>query len=181
MLAFLDREEQLLLEIDKRGLAICVFVKFELSLVDEFAQFGILHHARKSLVAGLAELQFEHHAPGFVPLPRIVQFLRFGRKPVAEHGLLADELLNERLEAIILVGRDRRRATDDKRCAGFIDEDRVHFVDDGIVMRALDLLIATRRHAVVPQVIETKLAIGAVGNVALDTAPCEHPAADRAG
>ena len=171
VLAFLDREEEFFLEVDKRGLSIRVFVEFELSLVDEFAQVGILHHARKSLVARLAEFQFEHYAPGFVPLSRIVQFLRLGRKPVAEHGLLADELLNERFEAIILVGRDRRRATDDERCAGFIDEDRVHFVDDRIVMRTLNLLVATRRHAVVPQVVETKLAIGAVGNVALILRP----------
>ena len=135
----------------------------------------------KSLVARLAELQLEHHAPGFVLLPRLEEFLRLGREPVAEHGLLADELLDERLEAVVLVGRDRRRAADDERRAGFVDEDRVHFVDDGVVMRALDLLVATRGHAVVAQVIEAELAVRAVGDVALRTARGGHPAADRAG
>ena len=35
----------------------------------------------------------------------------------------------------------RHRTADDQRRAGFIDEDGVHFVHDGEVMAALDLLL----------------------------------------
>ena len=54
---------------------------------------------------------------------------------------LLHELFDERLELVVLMRRDRRRAADDQRRARLIDQDGVHFVDDGEVMAALDLFL----------------------------------------
>ena len=53
---------------------------------------------------------------------------------------------------------------DDQGGAGLVDQDRVHFVDDGVVQAALD---AVRHlvHHVVAQVVETELVVGPVGDV----------------
>ena len=52
----------------------------------------------------------------------------------------------------------------DERCSGFIDEDRVDLVDDGIVELSLCELLLVRDH-VVAQVVETELIVGAVCDV----------------
>ena len=62
--------------------------------------------------------------------------------------------------------RDRGRAADDQRRARFVDQDRVHFVDNREMITALDLLLARRGHSVVAQVIETELAVRPVSDVA---------------
>ncbi len=54
---------------------------------------------------------------------------------------------------------------DDERRAGFVDEDRVHFVDDRVVEVALHFVFQRRRH-VVAQVVETEFVVGAVGDIA---------------
>ncbi len=68
-----------------------------------------------------------------------------------------------------------RLAGDDERRARLVDEDVVHLVDDGVVERLLALVVvrvelgvapAGRLH-VVAQIVETVLAIGTVGNVAV--------------
>src|SRR5882724_7103925 len=73
-----------------------------------------------------------------------------------------------RLElAVLLIVSDHGRSADDERRAGFIDEDRVHFVHDGEIMTALDLLFLARGHAIIAQVIEAELGVGAVSNIAV--------------
>ena len=166
VLAFLDGKEQFLFEVNESRLSVRVFVEFEFRLVDQLAQLGVFHHPRESLVAWLAELQLEQRAARFILPSSFVGFLGFGGKPVAKHGLLANELLHQRLKAVILVGGDGGRAADDQRSAGLVDENGVHFVNDGKVVGALDLLVAAGGHAVVAQVIESELAVRAVGNVA---------------
>ncbi len=64
------------------------------------------------------------------------------------------------------MGRDRRRTADDQRRARFVDQDGIDFIDDGIVIAALDLLLLGRGHAVVAQVIEAELAVRPVSDVA---------------
>ncbi len=97
------------------------------------------------------------------------EFLGLGKKAGAELFLRADERFDHRLVLVVFVavGGDDRRAADDQRHTGFIDEDRVHFVHDGEVMSALDLVLQARRHAVVAQVIETELGVGAISDVAV--------------
>ena len=167
VLAFLDGEKQLLLQFDERRFAVGVLVKFEFGLVGDLAHFRIFHHAEERLVAGLAEFQFEKGASGFLGPARLDLLLGLAGKPVAEHRLFADELFDERLEAVVLVGGDGRRAADDERGSGLVDEDRIHFVNDRKKVPALDLLFPAGGHAVVAQVVETELAVRAVSDVAL--------------
>ena len=162
-----DGEVEFFLERDESRLALGVLVKFELRLVHELAHFGVLEVAEEGLAAWLAELELEKGAACLSWFAGVGEFLDLGGETVAKHGLLANELLHKRLEAVVLVSRNGGRAADDERGAGLVDEDRIHFIDDGEVMPALDLLLAAGGHAVVAEVIEAELAIRAVGDVAL--------------
>ena len=158
------REEEFFLEGEELFLAR-VLVKRELGFVDRLALFRILHHAEELLVARLAEFHFEHEPAAFFGLVLVESFLRFARQPVAEHVLLSHQLIDQRLEPIVLMGRDRGRAADDERRARFVDQDGIDFVDDRVVIAALHLLFARGGHAVVAQVIETELGVRPVGDV----------------
>ena len=65
------------------------------------------------------------------------------------------------------MGGDRGGAGDDERGAGLVDEDGIDLVDDGVVIAALDLGGLALGHAVVAEVIEAELGVGAVGDVAV--------------
>ena len=80
--------------------------------------------------------------------------------------LAADEFGDDAVGLRVLVGRFLARAGDDERGAGFVDQDRVHFVDDAVVMVALDAILQAELH-VVAQVVEAELVVGAVGDVAV--------------
>jgi hypothetical protein len=58
-----------------------------------------------------------------------------------------------------------RRAADDERRTGLVDQDRVDLVDDRVEVAALHQLLGAPRH-VVAQVVEPELVVGAVGDVA---------------
>src|SRR5208283_4239661 len=74
------------------------------------------------------------------------------------------QLRNDAVDAVILVRRFLTGTADDERGTRFIDEDRVHFVHDGIVVAALHAVAQVELH-VVAQVVEAELVVGAVGNV----------------
>ncbi len=52
----------------------------------------------------------------------------------------------------------------DQRGAGLVDEDRVDFIDDGVVVAALHEFIGAPGH-VVAQVVEAELVVRSVGDV----------------
>ena len=58
------------------------------------------------------------------------------------------------------------RTGDNQRCAGFIYEYIVYFVDNGIMMAALCAGFKPHSH-VVTQIVETELIVGPVGNIRL--------------
>ena len=90
------------------------------------------------------------------------------RKRLQSRSWALKERFDLRFElGVLLVVGDHGRAADDQRRAGFVDQDRVDFVHDGVVMAALDLLLVRGGHAVVAQVIEAELGVGAVGDVAV--------------
>jgi hypothetical protein len=122
--------------------------------------------AEEGFGAGLAEFDLEEGAAGFGGVAGVEEVLHLGGEFVAECGLLADELVDEGFEAVVLVGGDGGGAGDDERGAGLVDEDGVDFIDDGEVVAALDLLVSGGGHAVVAKVIEAEFAVGAVGDVA---------------
>ena len=58
-----------------------------------------------------------------------------------------------------------RHATDDQRCARLVNQNAVHLVHDGEVVRSLHLILGAGLH-VVAQIIKTKFRRGAVENIA---------------
>ena len=85
--------------------------------------------------------------------------------------LAADQLGDDAVDLVVLVGGFLAGAGDDQRRAGFVDQDRVHFVDDGVVVAALDAILEAELH-VVAQVVEAELVVGAVGDVGVVGCPC---------
>ena len=77
----------------------------------------------------------------------------------------ANQLGDDAVDLVILVGGFFARPGDDQRRARFVDQDGIHFVDDGEVMLALDAVLQPEFH-VVAQVIETEFVICAVSDIA---------------
>ena len=69
-------------------------------------------------------------------------------------------------ELVVELGRVRGRTRNDERRTGLINQDGVDFVDDGVVVAALDHLVTGTGH-VVSQVVKAQFGVGAVGDVAL--------------
>ena len=74
------------------------------------------------------------------------------------------ELGDDDVDASVLVGGLVGGAGDDERGAGFVDEDGVYFVDDAVVVSALNLVLDLELH-VVAEVVEAELVVGAVGDI----------------
>src|SRR5271156_5380252 len=96
---------------------------------------------------------------------------------------IQDQLGNNFVDAIVLVGGFFGWAGDDQRRARLVNQDGVHFVHDGEVMAALHALRQIVFH-VVAQVVETEFVVGAEGDVggiggaALDVVQVVHDDAD---
>ena len=96
------------------------------------------------------------------------ELFSFGKEAVAELFLGTNDRFHRGLVLRIFVfDDDDRRSADDEGSSGLVDEDGVHFVDDGKIMAALDLFLFARGHAVIAKVIEAELGIGAVGDIAI--------------
>jgi hypothetical protein len=80
-------------------------------------------------------------------------------------GLLLHQARHELVDLQVQLGVFFRRAGNDERRARLVDEDRVHFVDDGEGQLALHAVLQAERQ-VVTQVIEAEFVVGAVGDVA---------------
>ena len=87
----------------------------------------------------------------------------FARLPALDH-LAADQLGDDAVDLVILVGGFLAGAGNDERGAGLVDEDGIDFVDDGVIERALDAIVDAELH-VVAQVVEAEFVVGAVGDV----------------
>ena len=75
-----------------------------------------------------------------------------------------NQLGNDLVDAVVLVGGFLGGAGNDQRSARFVDQDGVHFVDDGELVAALDAIVQVVLH-VVAQVVEAEFVVGAVGDV----------------
>ena len=76
----------------------------------------------------------------------------------------ARQLGNDAVDLVILVGGFLAGTGNDQRGARFVDQDRVHLVDDGVVVYPLHAVLDAELH-VVAQVVEPELVVGAVGDV----------------
>ena len=189
----LDGEEELLL-LGVELLLGLVGEQQGLVALHELLVARLLEEAAQALGARLAQLDaVEQHADLLLELGGVLgrrgaggmalgpelgdQGLGLAQEAVAQLLLGVHQALDGRLELDeLLVHRDDRRAGDDERGAGLVDEDGVHLVDDGEVVPALDLLLLAGGHAIVAQVVEAELGVGAVGDVAV-----VHLAAHRRG
>ncbi len=85
--------------------------------------------------------------------------------------LVALERSHDRRKPVVELGRVGDSTRDDQRRAGLVDEDRVDFVDDAVVVAALlDLGVFARRH-VVAEVVEAEFVVGPVGDIGGVTRP----------
>ena len=152
-----------------------------LDALDELLVARVLEGAEEALGAGLAELDaVEEQAglilhvggvPGWIGAilgPSLGEELqRLAKEALAQLRLGVHELGHGfAVFAELVLDGDDGRAGDDERRAGLVDQDGVHLVHDGEEMAALDLLLLAGGHAVVPEVVETELGVGAVGDVA---------------
>ena len=78
--------------------------------------------------------------------------------------IASDKIGDNAVDGIIEFGFIIRGAGDDQRRARFIDEDGIHFIDNGEGMTALHHLREVIFH-IVAQIIKTKFIVGAIGNV----------------
>ena len=81
------------------------------------------------------------------------------------------ELEDVGIDGIVELGAIVERTGDDQRRARLVDQDRVHLVDDGVDVAALNHVLEPVLH-VVAQIVEAELVVGTVGNVAV----VGHPA-----
>ena len=72
---------------------------------------------------------------------------------------------NEDVDGVVEFRAVVERAGNDQRRARLVDQDGVHFVDDGVGVAALDHVLHRVLH-VVAQIVEAELVVGAVGDVA---------------
>ena len=70
------------------------------------------------------------------------------------------------IDGVVEFGTVVERAGNDQRRARLVDQDGVHFVDDGEDVAALDHILQPVLH-VVAQIVEAELIVGAVGDVAV--------------
>ena len=142
-----------------------VLIKGKLCFIDSAALVRIFHHAQKLFIARLTKLHFEHGQTACLDIAFLKFFDRVAGEPVAKHVLLSDQLLDQRFPFIVLMRGNGRRTANDERRARLIDQNGIDFIDNGIVITALDLLLARCGHAVVAQIIEPELAVRPVRDV----------------
>ncbi len=76
------------------------------------------------------------------------------------------EIRDVGVDGVVEIGAVVERAGNDQRRARLVDQDRVHLVDDGEDVPALDHVLQPVLH-VVAQIVEAELVVGGVGDVAV--------------
>ena len=122
---------------------------------------------QKLLVLGHAVIHLIQLAHRRLVVVRLQRLPGLGNEAVADLVLFAHQPLDARLQVHVLRGRGvRGRAGDDQRRTRLVDQNAVNLVDDREEMPALHHLGRLDCHAVVTQIVETELAVGAVGHIA---------------
>ncbi len=115
-------------------------------------QPGLEHELLDVLVAGLGEV-------------RLFLFLVDAVVAGTFLGLLPFQSRHQLVHLVVQLGVLFGGTGDDQRRARLVDEDGVHFVDDGEGQLALHAVVEAERQ-VVAQVVEAEFVVGAVGDVA---------------
>ena len=95
------------------------------------------------------------------------ELLSIGEQLSADAGLFAEDTFHARLLSDIFTRGGALRGTrDNQRGTRFVNQDAVHFVNDGEGVTALHHLRGIGGHTIVTEIVKTKFAVGAVGNIA---------------
>src|SRR5439155_10306595 len=86
---------------------------------------------------------------------------RFGFAGLVRNRFAAFELGDNAIYASIFVGGFFAGPRNNKRGAGLVDQDGIHFINDGEIVLALHALLQVKLH-VVAQIVEAEFVIGAV-------------------
>lgn len=144
------------------------------TLVAQVLDFGFLHQSLVRRIgknlqqAGMfrkAAVRTQQEYAGFIKFIFLDQLLGL-RNNLADVPLLGiDESLNFRLHLVEPVILDRGRAADDERCTGFVDQYRIDFVNDGVVVLTVDQVNFVDHH-VVTEIVEAELVVCSICDVA---------------
>ena len=121
-----------------------------INVVDGFEVLRVVHIRQREQAFALGHAFFGQRGGLVLLVERVVNIL--------------DELGNDFVDAVIFVGRFFRGTGNNQRRARFVDQDRVHFVDDSEMMAALDAVGQVVLH-VVAQIIETEFVVRSVGDI----------------
>ena len=152
--------------------AVVVAMKFQIFFIQRLADGGVFHETHQLLVLRHAQLDFRQQRVGLILLlfrmVRLVQNVLRLLDPVAhELHLAAVQFRDGRFQLVVHVRRFLRGTRDDQRRTGLVDQNTVDFIDDGVVVVALDEILLAGGHAHVAQVVEAEFAVRAVGDVAV--------------
>src|ERR1019366_92920 len=135
-------------------------------MVDQGDVGGIIQTAAHRQQPGLGEYIFSVFVTGLGQQNLIVFLVHaiVARAFCLGFPGLAHQLWHQLIDAHINIHVIFGLAGNNQRGTRLVDQDRVHFVNDGVVERALETFADLRRH-VVAQIIETEFVVGSVGNV----------------
>jgi len=174
---FVEHEQQIVLDVAVFLLAggkPSIRNVRQLHFLHELLDAGLLKHLQQPLVLGAAELRLVEGESRCVVVPGLQCFLAGRDERIDEIGLAPHQSRHRRVVLGVLgVALVANRARDDQRRPRFVDQDRVHFVDDRVGVHALHPLVQRLDH-VVAQVVEAVLVIRAVGDVALVSSAALH-------
>src|SRR5512139_1335947 len=135
-----------------------------LDFFEEFPHPAVFQHLKNLGMLWRGPVGPEEHLAGLVLLPRSEQALGLMDKLAGLLLLALEEAGNRSAELLIVPDGILHRTGDDEGGAGLVNEDAVHLVHDGVVELPLDAVLAAELH-VVPEVVETELIIGPVGDI----------------
>ncbi len=121
-----------------------------INVMDQFHVRGIVQISQAQQAFALADTFFGQRRSAMLFIQRVIDFL--------------NQLRNNFIDAVVLVGRFLCGTGNDQRRSRLVDQDRVHFVNDRELMATLHAVREIVLH-VVAQVIETVLVIGSISNV----------------
>ena len=170
MVALFHGEEQIALNFLKKT-AVLFAARHKFRLFHALEDLGIFKNAEQFFMLRHAHFDLKQLRDRlfllFVGGVLVVEHgLRLLNKAGAEQVLTVVEVRDGGFERIELMRGVRDGTGNDQRSSGFVDEDRVDFVDDGEIVVALNELFLAGGHAHVAQIVETEFAVGSVGDVA---------------
>ena len=162
MILFVDREVEVIVDL-MHPLRLIPHV-LNLRILHQFLCAAVREHLGKFLILGIAVIGTQEKNAGIVFLSLLKQLFCVGNN-LGDKGLLGiDQSLNARFHFTEFLVVHIYRTADDQRRSGLINQYRVHFIDDCIVMSALHHIVGYADH-IVAQIVEAEFVIGAVGDV----------------